>query len=153
MSERLPQHRAELRLRGLVSPELYDRQQRAIDQLEELADRGVLETYDVDIWGSEAVLEDADDPINRRLRERYEELERWADEHDCSLEPGFCRREQGSLVDDGSRAAISFPLFSLVIYDDAGIEAVYPHQDGDRVYTLWEGLERLRAGSEPGDNG
>jgi hypothetical protein len=148
MSDQLPQQRAELRLRGLVPPELHDRQQQVIGQLEELADRGVLETYDIDIWGSEAVLEDAEDPINRRLREWYEELKKWADEHDRSLEPGFCRREQGSLVDGESREAISFPLFSLVVYNDAGIEAVYPHQDGDRVYTLWEGLERLREGSE-----
>lgn len=35
-----------------------------------------------------------------------------------------------------------------MIYDDSGIEAVYPHDDGDRVWTIHDGLDRLRAKSE-----
>lgn len=153
MSEQQPRYWAELRIRELAPRGANGTQERLVRRLEEFTDADVLDSYDVDTWGAEAVLEEADDPLSRRLRERYDEFRDWADEHDRSLEPGFLSREQGSLVDEESRGVVSLPLFSLIVYDDAEIEAVYPHRDGDRVYTIYDGLEELDGASKGGSDG
>lgn len=153
MSEQQPRHRAELRLRELAPRGVDGTKERLVGRLEALANADALDSYSIDTWGADAVLEGTDDPLSRRLREPYDELEDWAEEHGRSLESGFLRREQGSIVDEESREVVSFPLFSLVVYDDAGIEAVYPHRNGDQVYTIRDGLERLSEESGRGSDG
>lgn len=52
------------------------------------------------------------------------------------------------MVDEESHDVLSVPYFSLVVYQDSEIEAVYPHDDGERVWTVHDGLDRLSAEAE-----
>lgn len=109
MTERQTQPRAELHLRGLASPGIAETRRRVVDRLEELTETDALDSYDVDVWGTEVILEDTDDLLSQRLREQYEAFRDWANERGCSLDPAFSRRQLRSMIDEESREVLSLP--------------------------------------------
>lgn len=138
--------RAVLKLRALASAGAHGFQREIVDRLDHLVEQGKLDSFETDVWGAQIPVADPTEQY-----ETYREFESWADRRGVSLAPAFERREFGSMVADETREVIVLPLVCLVLYDRGELRAVYPHADGDRIYTVADGVEavdRALAGSD-----
>ncbi|MDL5362307.1 HTH domain-containing protein [Halalkalicoccus sp. NIPERK01] len=139
-------YRAEVVLRSLAPHGVSERQRTIIDQVEDFLDTELLEAVDVEVWGREMR---ADPEVRTAAHERYTAIESWAEGRGCTLAPGFARRRRESIVDDQPEEVISFPLICLVLYavdegaDEDPVRAVFPCSDGERTYTVMDGIETL----------
>lgn len=139
--------RVVLRLRTLVPAGIGSVQSDVIDRLQRLEDEGLITTLDIDIWGLSMGVNGPHnrDPIG--TRRTVAEFERWAENHDCTLRPGFGRPDARSTADGESeqRGDVVLPLLCLAVYDDATIRAVYPHTTSEGVQTIHDGLDVLES--------
>lgn len=141
--------RAVVRVRTLGPSGLNPPQIEVIDHLETLAEDGVIAEPDVDVWGM-SMGTTQDDRESAETRNRVAEFEQWATEQEYSLQPAFSWRTADSEGDGASqRREIVTPLITLAIYTDTDTEetlqGVYPHLDGENVYTIHEGVEALES--------
>lgn len=141
--------RAVLRLRTLGPSGLNPPQIEVIDRIQALTEGedGPIADLDIDIWGASMGINqpDARDPGSEY--ETITEFEQWADEHGCTLRPAFERRSTDSAAENEANRedAITPPLLCLAVYNGETIEAVYPHVDGEEVYTIHDGVEVLES--------
>lgn len=77
---------------------------------------------------------------------------RWAESHGYTLAPAFAYRESRSMIDDETRKVTVVPLVTLAVYEGDRFEAVYPHADGDRVWTVGDDIETLEVMAPPSDD-
>jgi hypothetical protein len=124
-----------------------DVEKEAYERLRRLRNRGSVESCSLHLWDT---VETA--PGERRTeptadsREKITEFENWADEHGCTLRPGFQTREVNSILTDDVRRRVVPPILCLAVYEDDTLGAVFPHVEGDRIHTVSDGIERLEAG-------
>lgn len=133
---------AVLYLRSIESSGISDVQRRIMNRLEELAADGLLASADYEVWGQGIP---ATGGPKSHVHAIYDEMSEWADENDRSLTPAFEVRKTQPMGTDEQREVISFPMLCLAIYEGDEVEAVFPHADGDRVYTIDDGLAALEA--------
>lgn len=132
----------ELFVRSLAPRGCGRLQADAIDTLSELVDRGIVDDYEVRIWG-DAVPVDGDHPIVRevvRLRE-------WAATNGAEL-LGVDRRTAGSLVEE-ARAVTALPTMVLAEYHDGKLACVSPHERDGVVHTIEDRLGALHESTDP----
>lgn len=139
MSEEVPteERRAELFLRGSVPAAARDPQSSLADRLERLAAADRLDAVETHTWPKRVPVDEA------RLRERYEAFTDWAAEADADLTPFFDTRECYSWSTGERYRALVLPLACLAVYEDGDLRAVYPHDDGETVRTVEDGVEAL----------
>ena len=125
--------------RSAAPRDIAELHRRTVDRLDRLAEDGRVESVEFEVWG-DLIPTDGDRTGSRRA---YDALVDWAEESGYSLAPGFERRETGTIASEDTRSVISVPLLCLVIYDADGIEAVFPCSDGERTYTVEDGLVGL----------
>jgi hypothetical protein len=136
--------RAVLRVRTLAPHGISETQTEIIERLRTLREDGAIIELDIDVWGPSMRVAHPNDRSQSIEHDRVAEFERWAREHGCTLQPAFDRRESGSLVDQGAtEQIIRLPLLCLGVYEGSTIRAVYPHVDGETVYTIHDGVEAL----------
>lgn len=143
--------RAVVRLRTLSPSGLNPPQTEVIDRLQTLSqeEESPIADLGVDIWGASMGITQTDSRDPGDTRERVAEFAQWADEHDCTLRPAFDWRSADSPTEDHTRQQIITPLITLAVYTGTHLQAVYPHMDGDEVYTIHDGIEVLE--SLPGE--
>lgn len=139
--------RAVVRVRTVGPNGLNPPQIEVIDRLQTLADGGLIEELDVDVWGtSMGITHDNRDPAG--TRERVAEFEQWATEKGYTLQPAFDWRSTESAGDgESQRREIVTPLVTLAVYGESGndLQAVYPHVDGEDVWTIHDGVDTLES--------
>lgn len=139
--------RAVLRLRALAPHGINGTQTGIIDRLQQLEADGRIDELDIGVWGRSIGINRAAERDPSGVRETVFEFEQWANEHGCTLRPAFERRND-HVAGEGR---VVLPLICLAIYTEEAVQAVYPHVDGERVYTIHDGvkvLEAMTAGSE-----
>lgn len=137
-----PRVTAELFVRSLASRGTDDLHETTGETLAALADDGVVDHYEVHVWG-EAVPVDSDHPIARRVAEFCD----WAASNGAELS-GIGRRTVGSLVDEG-RTVTTLPTMALAEYHDGDLASVTPYERDEVVYTVEDRLGALAESDEP----
>lgn len=101
----------------------------SVADLEQLVERGVIETFTADSWGRCIGMDSDGMPggTARTACEKIAEFEAWAEQHDTSLEPWFSHREQGSLATDHVREVVVPPIACLAAYEGDELRTVYLH--------------------------
>lgn len=139
--------RAVVRVRTMGPSGLNPPQTEVIGRLQMLADEDSIADLDIDVWGaSMGITHDGWDPAS--TRERVAEFEQWATEQGYTLRPAFDWRSGDSEADgESQRREIVTPLVTLAIYShsEETLQAVYPHVDGEDVYTIHDGIETLES--------
>ncbi len=125
--------------RSAAPRDIAELHRRTVERLDRLAEDGSVESIEFEVWGD--LIPTGEDRTGSRRA--YDEVVDWAEESGYSLAPGFERRETGTIVSEDTRSVVSVPLLCLVIYDGDGIEAVFPCSDGQRTYTVEDGLVGL----------
>lgn len=133
--------RVVLRLRTLAPHGINKTQTEIIDQLQWFEADDRIAELDIDVWGGSIASNRTADRDPSRVGEMITEFEQWADEHDCTLRPAF---EQRNARTTGEERVV-LPLLCLAIYDanSQTVQAVYPHVNGEDVYTIHDGIEEL----------
>jgi hypothetical protein len=133
---------AVLWLRTLAPYGVGEIQAEVVDRLERLEADGRIDDLDVDVWGKSTELVRTADRDSGDVRETVAEFERWASENDRTLRPAFGRHG----VDADGDGRVVLPLLCLAVYEAKTVRAVYPHVDGEDVYTI-HGIEALESRS------
>ena len=119
-----------------------------VDRLHSLRESGTIADYQVTTWPPECQPTDSSNEGEPTRDELVAEFERWATQHDCSLEPAFQRQNVPLLeaATDDSIERVRVPVVALALYaDDAGADTdslygVVPYTNGERTYTVTEWL-------------
>lgn len=113
------------------------------ERLERLRRRGAIEAFDVEVWPARVRLSAAAAPS--AVLDAYRRFERWADRQDLSLRPVFEVREQCWVADDAVDEVLVTPVVCLAVHEGSSLTGVYPCVDGERTYTVADGLAALEA--------
>lgn len=155
--------RVDCYVRSTVPTAIAETIDAIVERLQHLCDTGCIADYQISHWPPErhAVDETADERAPPR-DELVAEFERWAEQHDSTIELAFRRQERpSSLLGIGSdepRERVQVPLVALALYEDEEkpdietetetLRGVIPYTDhsqtGDqRTYTVTEWLTAL----------
>lgn len=139
--------RAVLRLRSQAPSGVNGTQTEIIDRLDTLFETGRIAAFDIDVWGTSMGINVPEGRDPGDVRETVAEFEQWAADHDCTLRPAFDRRSTGLIGDDeeSQGESLVLPVLCLAVYDGETIEAVYPHDDGEDVRTIHNGVNALES--------
>lgn len=139
--------RVELYLRTLSPPGAKARQDEVITRLQELDDDGVIDDFNVQVWGKQI------DPTSRAaeteqgefILNRIAEFQQWALANNTTLESFYQTSHQSSSITGEEHTKIVLPKMGLAEYRGRELEQVSPCTDGDEVPSVVDHLETLEA--------
>lgn len=151
--EEANQRRAELWMRSFA-PAARSEWDGQIDRLETLADRGVFDAFDVDVWGNEVERTEGlrRVPSGRRIADRLDSFYRWADRTDRSLEPFFRTRIVESEITDERHRTCRLPTVALAEYDGDRLVHVAPSRTEAQTIRVEDRLETLEERARTDDD-
>ncbi|MFD1647484.1 HTH domain-containing protein [Haloarchaeobius litoreus] len=95
--------------------------EHAIETVKELAERGVIEEYEVHTWPSAVDL-----TVPSEVTDRYREFAAWAERAGVTLEPAFSHRVVDNAITGEHNEMLVTPLICTVVRRDGDIVAVLP---------------------------
>ena len=142
------QLRVEFYVRSFMPEGAEDAQQRVLDRLDRLRERGVLDDFECQVWGKRVCTSDPG-PFGGDAIETVGQFRAWAERNGASLLPFFDERTQRSKITGEEHSEIVFPVMCAALYRDGDLAGVYPHADDDSVVTIRD----LLAALAPDDSG
>jgi hypothetical protein len=139
-TERPSTRRAELFVRAALPGPAKQCRTTIECQLQKLQQAGAVDDWTTTVW-EKRVPEYADCPE----RSRYEEFTSWAEREGVSLGPGFDTRECYCMETGEKRTELVLPVRCLAIYEDETLSRVAPVDRGDRITSIEECLDDLKA--------
>jgi len=144
---------AELWIRSFAPVGGDERQEAAVERLQELAESGRLSDLTVRMWGKQMRRSSpaAYTEEGKVVFDRVDRFTEWAEETDRSLEPFFEERDHHSEFTGESDTSVVLPAVALAEYRDDDLVHLAPHTDGDRQVTVEERIAALAddAAAEP----
>lgn len=136
--------RLELFVRSLCPEGCKPQQETLVDWLDELESRGVIDEYEVYVWGKRVALsaERGTEAAERALS-TYRMFTEWAEENGRSVRSFFQEESVESDLTGESYRAVVFPTVILAEYVDGELLFVAPSTDGERICTPIDRLEEL----------
>lgn len=126
----------ELFLRTQAPSDVVERLHELTDRVRRLAADDTVTDVRVRTWTSvRPALEELSD-TGRSVTQTVDAFRSWAEQHDCTLRPGFEQRETTSMVSRRSATELQVPIASLAIYEGETLQCVAPCSDGERTYTV-----------------
>lgn len=136
----------ELWMRRNVPSCVRDVQEAAYERVERLHEAGRIASFSHRSWEPIEMTPDKTSTEHGvRCREKIAEFEAWARDRDVSLGAGFRTCTVSSMVADDRWTELVPPMLCLSVYEDGALETVFPHDDGDCVHTVTDGLSGLEA--------
>jgi len=122
-------------------------QDQVIRQLEGLDESGVVDEFEVDVWGRRVALASAGarTTAGRRALARYALFKQWADENDRSINSFFDVRKVDIRFTGEEYTAVVFPEMALAEYEREELRHVAPCTDGEDVYTVTDRIDAIEA--------
>lgn len=144
MIQQSANRRLELFVRSLCPEGCRPQQDALVARMSELESAGVIEGYDVHVWGKQVELdpETRTEPGERALA-TYRSFVEWADRNGRNLGSFFQERAVDSAVSGESYRSVVFPAFALAEYVDGDLAFVTPSADGQRIRTPTDRFDEL----------
>lgn len=140
------QLRVEFYTRSYMPEGAEDTQQRVLDWLDRLCERGVLDDWEYHVWGKR-VCTSGPGAFGHEAIETVGQFRAWAERNGVSLLPFFDERTQHSRITDEEYSEIVFPIMCAALYRGDKLAGVYPHADDDSVVTIRDFLASLSSES------
>lgn len=120
--------RLELYVRSLAPGAAREQQDRIINQLDNLKEAEAIADYNIEVWGREVSTTAAASrtEAGRRVLDKVQEFERWADRNGRSLSSVFEVHEVDSAITGEQYESIVLPLMVLAEYHDDELVGVAP---------------------------
>lgn len=117
---------------------------------ETLAETDVVGEIAVRDWGRSVQFSGRVPPSDGtvRVRDRVRDMLAWATDTDRSLAPAFECRPLPSSGTDPLGIEVRLPILCVAAHAEGRLQSVFPHRDGDRVYTVDDCLDSYRAATE-----
>lgn len=149
-SELPPDLSAKLFVRADPESGTERQRQRIADQLSELEREGVLDSYEVIVWGRELRLQGAlaGSEYHRTVLDHVESFDEWATRTGASLDPLFQRDHVESTLADEAYDRIALPVACLAVYRADDLDGVFPCRTAGGLCTILDYLEHV-ASDEP----
>ena len=145
-------HTAELYVRSLAPREAHQRQERTIERLSGLDERGAIDGFDVLVWGRQLCPDSrsARTDVGRTVADRLDRIDTWAEGTDRSV-AGYCHAEQfRSIITGESREIVRLPSLALAEFEGDDLVHFAPCRDGDRAVSVSDRLADLERDEEAG---
>lgn len=141
MNDGQPEIRLELYVRSLVPRGGCEHQEAVIDRLRGLADDGVVDHFEVTVWGRGIGPAATATDTGRELQDLVEAFSEWASDHGMTLRPRFEPRPVRSRLTGEEYDAVYFPAMALAAFRGEDLSFVAPCADGTTTYTVRDVLE------------
>jgi len=127
-----------------AGPEAWNHQQRIIDRLEQMKERGLIDRYRVQTWGKVAAVAGAvsETKFHSAAVGIVREFEEWADAHDEEVDLPFHRDEVVSEFTGERHPVIRLPVVCLGVYEDEELVGVYPRTEAKASHSVRDALAR-----------
>lgn len=145
----------ELFVRSLHPRGMAARQHAVVDRLSSLTERGVIDGFEVVVWGDGLALStpSAGTEPGRRARRAYERFREWAAAGDRSIADAFEPRTTRSELTGEQYHVVGFPALTLAEYVDDELQHVAPCSVGDEPRTVEDRLDALERTGPPTTDG
>lgn len=140
------QLRVEFYTRSYMPEGAEDTQQRVLDRLDRLSERGVLDDWECHVWGKR-VCTSGPGTFGHEAIETVGQFRAWAERNGVSILPFFDERTQHSQITGEEYSEIVFPVMCAALYRGDKLAGVYPHADDDSVVTIPDFLASLSSES------
>jgi hypothetical protein len=137
--------RVELAVRSLAPSGGQRHQDAIVERLDNLRRQGVIDDYDVSVWGRRVGLTTAgaNTTVGREIVNRVERFAEWAASAGFSIDSFFETCEICSELAEEEYTALVLPSITLAEYVDDEVDWVSPCADGERVYSVQDRLDDL----------
>jgi hypothetical protein len=137
---------AELWIRSFAPVGGDERQEAAVQRLQELHDEDRLADLTVRMWGKKLRRSSAATYTEEGqvVVERFETFREWAAAEDRSLTPFFEERAESCEFTGESDDVIVLPSVALAEFRDGDLVHLAPHVDGDRRVSVEDRIDELR---------
>lgn len=134
--------RVELYVRSLAPTNGRTEQERTVDRLRSLDDRGEIKGVDIRLCGDCVCpsLNTATTDVGELLLDRYSTFQGWAEQAGREL-TGFERQQTESLLTGTTVTGISFPKLTLAEFRGGSLTFVAPSADGDSHTSVSERVD------------
>lgn len=136
------QLRVEFFTRSYMPNGAEDSQQRILDRIDRLCERGILDDFERRVWGKRVCTSDPGAFGNEAI-ETVGQFRAWAERNDVSILPFFDERTNRSKITGEEHSEIVFPVMCAALYRDGDLAGVYPHAADDSVVTIRDLLASL----------
>lgn len=145
LSETQGGRRAELYVRSLLPAGSRAQQTAVLERLGALEADGIVDEYDVHVWGREAPASPSETRTDAGAYalDRVSRFREWAQANGVSMASTFERREVDAEFTDETYRSLRFPTFLLAEYRDDELTCVTPHRTDETVFTVADRLGRL----------
>ena len=126
----------EVFVRSLAPTSGQERQRAVLAHLDRLDSEGLIDGYDVHVWGDAVAADSAasDTAAGRGVRTRVAAFQQWALSENVSVQPFFETSTQSSAMTGEERTVISLPELTVAEYEGGELNGMAPHRaDGDVV--------------------
>lgn len=141
----------ELFVRSLTSSGIVYKQETVLDTLDRLDDRGVVDHYDVTVWGDQVVPGSiaAQTDTGEEILDAIDAFHSWAAENDVTVDRFFTDRAVTSSITGDPVTAISLPVIAMAEYEDGQLVSVTPHETEEDIQTVIDRLDALKDQATP----
>ena len=143
--------RLELYVRSLLAEQARSQQDEIIERLEALEAEGVIDEFQVVIWGRQAPASPAQARTDAGVfvLNRVAVFSEWAAANGLSVDEHFEHRDVESSIVNESYQAVRFPVMTLAEYHGQDLAFVAPATDQETTHSVRERLAQIEAESRP----
>lgn len=125
-----------------AGPEAWNHQQRIIDSLEDMKERGLIDRYRVQTWGKVAAVVGAlsETKFHSAAVGIVREFEEWADAHDEEVDLPFHHDEVVCEFTEERHSVVRLPVICLGVYEGDELVGVYPRSEAEDFYSVRDAL-------------
>lgn len=140
-----PSYTVKLFLSADPEPGVEATKRAVLDRITDLVDRGVIERYEVHVWGKAFR---PDGPLDGTRYQRWvaghlDDFREWAADNDASLAPAFCEQHVECPLSGESYDVVSLPRVCLALYRDGDLWSLAPTRDAGGVRSPRDALDDL----------
>lgn len=143
----------ELYVRSLLAEQAQSQQDEVIERLTALEEDGVIDEFQVVVWGRQAPASPAKARTDAGVftLNRVAVFSEWAAANGLSVDENFERRNVESRIIDESYQAIRFPVMTLAEYHDQDLAFVAPATGSDVTHSVQDRLDTIESRGQTAD--
>ncbi|MFB6178824.1 MAG: HTH domain-containing protein [Halorientalis sp.] len=145
--------RLELYVRSLHAAQAHGRQDAVIERLNALEDAGVIDEYQLVVWGRQAPASPAEAHTDAGVftLNRVAVFSEWAAANEFSVDEHFEQRSVDSSMAGESYQAVRFPVMTLAEYHGQDLAFVAPATRANGTHSVGDRLDTIEATPRAGE--
>ncbi len=130
-------------VRSLAPTTGLERQRALVDQLDRMESDGLIDDYNIHVWGDAVSIDSAlsETATGRGVRSQVAGFQQWALAENVSVQPFFERKSQSSSITGDEQTLITLPEITVAEYEGTELVGMAPHQSAGDTVTVQDYLD------------